>query len=146
MISNIGIIHISPKADGSRKVFPHSLIFPYTFLTFPDKGIQSVFFNLLLTIKTKLLLYLQLYRKAMGIPACLTGNHISLHGTVSGDHILDNTCQHMPDMGLSVGSRRTVIKGIRRSFLTVFHTLFENVIVFPEFFNFFFTADKIHVS
>ena len=81
----------------------------------------------------------------MGIPAGLTGYHISLHGTVSGDHILNNTGQHMSDVRLTICSRRSVIKGIGRSFLTVLHTFAENVILFPEFLRFFFPVHKVQV-
>ena len=55
MISNIGIIHISPKADGSRKVFPHILIFPYTFFTLFDKRLKSVYLDLILSINRQLI-------------------------------------------------------------------------------------------
>ena len=91
MISNIRIIHICPETNGCRKIFPHSLIFPDAFLTFGNKRIQTIFLDLFLSVQAKLLFHFQLHRKSVGIPSGLTGNHISLHGAVSGDHVLDDT-------------------------------------------------------
>ena len=145
MISYIRIFHICPETNGSGKIFPHSFVFPHTFLTLIDKWHQSVFLDLVFSVQTKLLLHFQLYRKSVGIPSGLSGNHISLHGTVSGDHILDYTGKHMADMRFSICSRRSVIEGISRSFLAVFHALLENVIVFPELLDFFFPIYKIQV-
>ena len=79
----------------------------------------------------------------MGIPARLTGNHAPLHGTVSGDHILDHAGQNMSDMGLAVSRGRTVIKGIRLSLLAGIHALLKNVIVLPELTDFLLSVYKI---
>ena len=81
----------------------------------------------------------------MGIPARLTGHIITLHGAVSGHHILDDTGQDVTDMRFAVCGRRSVIKGVGRYLLAVFHTLAEDVIVFPEFFSCFFALYEIHV-
>src|SRR5699024_3430597 len=81
----------------------------------------------------------------VGIPSGLSWNHIAFHGPVSGDHILDNTGEHMADVRFSISGRRSVIEGIGRTFFTVFHALFENVIVFPELFYFFLPFYKVEV-
>ena len=51
----------------------------------------------------------------------------------------------MSDMRLAVCSRRSVIKGVGRPLLSVFHTLSENIIFTPELFNFLFTIHKIQI-
>ena len=143
IVGNIRVIHVSPETNGTGEIFPHSLVFPDALFTFVDKRCQTVFLDLLLTIQTQQLLNFQLYGKSVGIPACLTGNHISLHGTVSGDHILDGTGLYMTDVRLTVSGRRSVVEGIGFAFLTMLHTFFENVVVFPEFLDCFLAVYKI---
>ena len=143
IVGNIRVIHVSPETNGTGEIFPHSLVFPDALFTFVDERCQTVFLDLLLAIQTQQLLNFQLYGKSVGIPACLTGNHISLHGTVSGDHILDGTGLYMTDVRLTVGGRRSVVEGIGLAFLTMLHTFFENVVVFPEFLDGFLTVYEI---
>ena len=49
----------------------------------------------------------------------------------------------MADMWLSVSGRRSVVEGIGFAFLTMLHTFFENVVVFPEFLDGFLTVYEI---
>ena len=132
MIRNVRIIHVRPESDGRRKILPHSLVFPDALLAVLDKRLHAVLLDLLFTVKSKHLLYFQLYRQTMCIPSCLSRNHFPLHRLVTRDHILDDTRQHMADVRLSICSRRAVIEGIGFSFLAVLHTFFEDIIVFPE--------------
>ena len=75
----------------------------------------------------------------------LPWNFVSLHCTVSWDHILDNTCQNVSDVRFSVGCRRTVVEHIDLVAFTVTHTFSEDVIVFPEFLCLFFSVYKIKI-
>lgn len=136
------MIHICPETNCRRKILPHSLVFPDTFLTLLDKRLHTVSLDLLLAVKTKLFLYFKLYRKSMSIPARFTWNHVSFHSTVSWDHILDNTGQHMTDMRLAVGCWRSVIKGISFSLLTAVHTFFKNMVFFPKLLDLFFHGQQ----
>ena len=68
----------------------------------------------------------------MSIPACLSDNFMSLHSLISRNHILDNTCKHMPYMRLTVCSWRSVIKCICRKILLLINTLFKYFVFFPE--------------
>ena len=145
MISNIRVIHICPESNGCGKVLPHALVFPDTFLTLGNKWRKTVFFNLFLAIQSKQLLYFKLHRKSMCIPACFSRNHVALHGTVSGNHILDNTGQNVTDVRFAISGWRSVIKGIGLAFFAIVHTLLENIIFTPEFFYFFFSFHKIQV-
>ena len=145
MVSYVRIIHICPKTNSPGKIFPHSFIFPYAFLTFADKRIQTIFFDLLFSVQSQKLFHFQLYRKPVGIPACFSRYHIALHRFISWNHVFDDTGQHMADMGLSVGCGRSVIEGIGFSFFSVFHALSENIIIFPELFRFLFSLNEIEI-
>ena len=145
IIGYIRIIHISPETNGVGEILPHPLVFPYAFLTFVDKWFQTVFLDLFFSIQSKKLFHFQLYRKTMGIPSCLSRNHVALHGAVSRDHVLDNTGQYVSDMRFSVCCRRSVIKGIGLTFFAVLHTFFKNVIFFPELLCGFLTIHELKV-
>ena len=145
IISYIWVFHICPETYGRGKIFPHSFILPDTFLTFVDKWFQTILLNLILSIQSQKLLNFQLNRQSMGIPSCLTRYHVTLHGTVSWNHIFNNTGKNVSDMRFSVRSRRSVIESIGFSFFPVLHTLFKNVIFFPEFFGFLFPVNKLQV-
>ena len=55
------------------------------------------------------------------------------------------TGQNMSDMRFAVSCWRSVIKGVSFTFFTVFHTLFKDVIFFPEFLNIFFSVYEIQI-
>jgi len=145
VIRYIWMLHISPEPNCAGEVFPHSFVFPYTFFTFLDEWFKTVFLDLILSVQSEHLLNFQLYRKTMRIPSCLSRNHITFHCAVSRNHILDNTGQNVSDMRLAIGCRRSVIENIIRASFFFIHTLLEDIFVIPEFFNFFFTLNKIHV-
>ena len=144
IIGDIGIIHVCPETNSIRKVFPHSFVFPDRFLTLLDEWLHTIFFNLLFAVQPKQFLHFQLHWQSMGIPSGLTGYFVPFHGTVTGNHILDNTGQHMTDMRLSVGRRRSIIEHIGRSIFPQLNALSENILVFPELFYLFLSLDKIH--
>ena len=145
LIGNVRIIHIRPEADSLGEIFPHALVLPYAFLTVLDKRLKTVFLDLLLAVQSQHLLHFQLNRESMGIPAGLSRHVAPLHGAVSRNHILDHTGKDMADMRFSVGGRRTVIKCVGFSLFSVINALLENIVIFPEFFNFFFSRYKIQV-
>ena len=145
IVGNIGIVHISPETNGTGEILPHSLIFPYRFLTFLDERLQTVSFDLILAVQAQQFFHFDLDRQSVGIPAGLTRYHISLHGTITRDHILDHTGQHMANVRLAVCRRRSVIEHIGRAALPLLDTLPEDIFVFPEFFDLFFTRNKILV-
>ena len=82
----------------------------------------------------------------MGIPSRFTGYILSLHGLVSGNHVLDHTGQHMTDMRLAVCSRRSIVKSIGLALLTIFHGFLKNIIFTPEFFRFLLALNEVHVG
>ena len=139
------MLHICPESNRAGEILPHSFVFPYALFTFIDERLQSVSLNLVFSIQTKQLFYLQLYRQTMCVPSCLTRNFIPFHCAVSRNHVLDDTCQNMTDMRLSICCRRSIIKGVLRTSLFLFHTLLENIMFFPKCLNFFFTSYEIHI-
>ena len=143
MIGHVRIIHIRPETDRAGEILPHPLVFPDRLFTFADKRIQTVLLNLLLAVQTQKLLHLQLHRQAVGIPSRLAWHHIPLHGTISGDHVLDHAGQHVADMRLAIGRRRTVIERISLPLLPGIHALLEDVIILPELTDFLLPVYKI---
>ena len=145
VIGYIGIVHISPEANGVGEILPHALVLPDAFLTFFDKRLQTILLNLLLAVQSQLLLNFQLHRQAVGVPSGLSRHHIPLHGPVSGNHILDYTGLHMADMRLAVGSWRSVIEYIGLAALPHFNAFLKDVLCFPELLHFFFPFHKLKV-
>ena len=145
MIRYIWIIHICPETNSRRKIFPHTFVFPDTLFTLVDERHQTVLFNLLLSIQAQKLFHFQFNRQTMGIPTCFSRYHIPFHSTVTWNHILNNTGQYMTNMWFTVCSRRSVIEGISLSLFPVLHTLFENMILFPEFFCLLLSLHKIQI-
>ena len=145
VIGYIGIVHIGPESNGVGEILPHALVLPDAFLTFLDERLQTVLLNLLLAVQSQLLLNFQLHRQAMSVPSGLSRHHISLHGPVSGNHVLDYTRLHMADMRLAVGSWRSVIKYIGLTALPHLDALFKDVLCFPELLHFFFPFHKLKV-
>ena len=81
----------------------------------------------------------------MGVPSGLPGNILPLHGLETGDHILDYPGEDMPDVGLAVGRRRTVVKGIGGRILTVLHAFFKDMILPPERLHPMFPLHKVQI-
>ena len=69
----------------------------------------------------------------------------SFHGSVTRDHILDRTGYYVSNMRLAVCCRRTVIKHVLRAALSLLDTLFEDMMLFPEFGNFLLPLHKLQV-
>ena len=67
---------------------------------------------------------------------------ISFHGSVTRDHILDRTGYHVSNMRLAVCCWRSVIECVCLALFTAVHTLFENLVVFPEFLDSFSRSTK----
>ena len=144
-VGDVGIVHISPEANGAGEVLPHFLVLPDGFLTVTDEGLKAVVLDLLLAVDAELLLDLKLNGKAVCIPACLTDNASALHGVISRNHILDNTGQNVTDMRLAVCCGRAVKEGKVLATLTDVDTLLEDLILLPEFSRRFFSLDEIEV-
>ena len=145
MIRYIWIIHISPETNGTGEILPHTLVFPYTFLTFVNKWLQTILLDLILAVQTKRFLDLKLNRQTVRIPAGLSRNLVALHCAVSRNHILDNTGQYVTDVRLAICSRRTVVECVNVIAVTLFHALFEDVILFPELFCCLLSVNKIQI-
>ena len=146
VIGHIGILHVRPEADLVGEILPHALVLPDIFLAQVNEGGNAVLLDLLLAIDADLLLHFQLHRKSVGIPAGLSGHHRSLHGMVSGNHILKRTGFYMADMGLSIGRGRSVIENIGRVTLVLLNGLLEDMSLSPEVFDLLLALDKVHIG
>ncbi len=145
MVCYVRIVHIGPESYRFRKILPHALVFPDTFLTLVYKRSKAVLFYLLLAVETKEFFNLKFNRKTVSIPSCLTWNIIPLHSTVPWYHVFDNTGKNMSDMRLAVCSRRSVIEHVSIAALAIFHTLFKYIVIRPELFNFFLSVDEAQI-
>ena len=146
VIGDIGVLHIRPEAHGTGKLLPHPLVLPDAFLAVLYKGLQAVFLDLILAVQAQLFFHFQLHRQAVGIPTGLAGHHIALHGAVARDHILDDAGQHVPDMGLAVGGRGTVVKDIGRPLAAGFDAFLKDMLLLPEGLDLLFLLHKINIG
>ena len=71
LVSNVRMLHVGPETNGAGEILPHAFVFPDALFTVFDKGLQTVLLDLLFSVQTQHFLYFQLYRKSVGIPACL---------------------------------------------------------------------------
>ena len=111
-----------------------------------NKGLQAVFLDLILAVQPQLLLYLQLYRQAVGIPAGLAQHVVALHRAIARDDILDRARLHVADVRLTVGGRRTVEERKGGRALAQLHRFLKNVFVAPEFDDLFLALSEVHVG
>ena len=144
VVGYVGMIHIGPEAHGVGEILPHALVLPDALLAVLDKRLQTVLLDLLLAVQAHLL-HFQLHRKSVSVPACFSGNHVSLHSPVSGDHILDHAGENVADVGLAVGCGRPVVEHVGSSLGPRLNTLLKNVVVSPELFNFLLSVHKIEI-
>ena len=138
------MLHICPESHSEGEILPHVLIFPDILLAELYKRSDTVILYLILAVDPDLLFDLYLYRKPVGIPACLTRYHLALHGLISRNKVLDAPCEHVAYVRLTVCRRRPVIKYIARIALMFFDGFFKNIVVLPEFLDLFFSFHEIH--
>ncbi|MNZ90068.1 hypothetical protein D3C78_1090210 [compost metagenome] len=128
---NVGIIQVCPISNALCQLTPLLLIFENAVLTFLHEFFYTVFFNLLLSGDTELLLYTKLHRQTMRIPARLADNSITSHRFVSANKVLNNPAKHVPDVRSSIRSRRPFIKYEVRLAFTIGYRLLERILCFP---------------
>ena len=146
VIGNIRVFHISPKANTVTHFLPLALIGKYAVFALFNKVFNTIIFNLRLATYTKLLFYLKLNRQTMSVPARFALHAVSLHCSVTGDKVLDNTSQNVSDMRLTVCSRGTVKKSKNLAAIAVFDTLFKYIVFFPKINDRFFSVHKGQIS
>ena len=145
VVGDIGILHVRPESDPVRHVLPFGLVLPDRFLALFHEGLDTILFDLLLSVQPEVALHLQLDRKAMGIPAGFSQHVVPFHGPVTRDQILDRPGFDMTDVRASVRRRRSVEKRIGRCFFPEFHALFKHLVFLPEIQNLLFSGHKVHV-
>ena len=145
VICHIRVFHVSPEADRAGEILPHPFVLPHALFTFVDERLQTILFDLILSVQSQCFLNFQFHRKTVCVPSGFSRHHAAFHRAVSRDHILDDTSEHMADMRFSICCRRSIVKDIIRTSLSLFDTLLEDVILVPEFFNFFLSGDEVHI-
>ena len=145
VVGDVRIVHVRPEADGVRKVLPHLLVFPDALLALFQKRLDAVLFDLLLAADAELLFHLDLHGQAVRVPARLARDIVPLHRAVTRNEVLDDAGDHMPDVRLAVGGRRTVVKGKDGRVGAQGKALAEHVVILPELKHFLFPVDRAFV-
>ncbi len=145
IIGDIGVLHVGPEANLIGELLPHPLVFPHGLLALLDEGFDPVLLDLILSLDSDLLLDLELDRQTVGVPSGLSGHLLTLHGVVAGDHVLDDTCLDVADVGLAVGSRRSIIEHVNRMTFILLDTLLKDPVVVPELDGVLFPLNEIQV-
>ena len=144
LISDIRVVHIHPVSYLASKVFPHRLIFPNRLTTKVNKLLNAIIFNIFFAVETKFFFHLNLDRKAVCIPTCLTKDVISLHCLEAWNNIFHCTSKHMTNMRFAICSWRSIMQN--KTFVRIFilmKSLFDNAVLFPKGKYFFFIFQKI---
>ena len=144
VVCHVGIFHIRPVTDTFGHLFPFALIFPDALFALFDERLDTVFFDILLSVHTEQFFHFQFYGKSVRIPARLAQNVLALHRLITRHDIFHDTGKNMPDMRFAVRCRRTVIERKLLVSFVFFHALFENAVFFPELYDFLFPFDEIH--
>ena len=139
------MLHIGPEAHILGEILPQPLIFPHAFLALFDKGSNAIGLNLVLAVDVQQLFHLQLHRQAVGIPAGLAGDHLTLHCVEPGEQVLKGAGLQVADMRLAVGGGRAVVENIFRVAFALLHAFFKDVIFFPKLFRFLLSLHKIQI-
>ena len=139
------MLHIRPEAHLAGELLPDFLVAPHRLTTLFDEGLHAVSLDFLLALNADFLLDLELNRKAVRIPACLSRNILSLHGTEARNHILDDAGLDMADVRSAVCGRRSVVEHIGLATLALLDGLLKDAVLCPELFDFALARHKVHV-
>ena len=143
VVGNVRMFHIRPVSNAVGHFFPFGFIFPDAFLAFAYKLLDAVLFDFLLAVYSERFFHFQFDGQTVSVPTGFTRAMISLHGFVSGNYILDNACENVSHVRLSVCRRRSVVESKFLSRTVVFFVcLFDYSVLFPEFENFGFAFDS----
>ena len=80
---------------------------------------------------TQFFLYTKFNRQTMCVPTSLALYLKALHSFVAAEHVLNGTCHHMMNTGVSIGRRRTFKEYKRRTTFAFIHALVEQVLLVP---------------
>ncbi len=89
--SDVGVVHVYPETDAFRQLFPLLYVAHDALAAEGVELVDSVFFNLLFGGDAQLLLYLDLHRQPVGVPAAFAKGPEALHGLVARDDVLEHT-------------------------------------------------------
>ena len=145
LIGDVGVLHVRPIPDAIGEAFPFALILPNALLALLDEFLDAIRLDLFLAVQAELLFHLQLHRQAVRVPPGLAQDIIAIHRLIAREEVLDAARQHMADVRLAVGRRRTVIEGIVRLALPLLLRLFEDVLLFPKIQNLFLAGDEVQI-
>ena len=139
------MLHIRPEAHLAGELLPDFLVAPHRLATLFDEGLHAVSLDFLLALNADFLLDLELDRKAVCIPACLSRDILSLHGAIARNHILDNAGLNVADVRSAVCGRRSVVEHIGPAALALLDGLLKDAVLCPELLNLALARHKVHI-
>ena len=129
---DVGVFHVQPEADSLGEFLPALEVAQDAFTAANVELIDPELLDLGLIIEAQFLLYLQLDRQAVGIPASLAEGAESLHCLVAGDDVLVDAGEDMMNARVAVDSRRPIVEGKLRAVLMELGALFKDAVLLPE--------------
>ena len=110
LVCDVRIVHVGEISHLVRHVCPHLCVLEYGFTALLIELSDTVLLDILLAAESQLLLYFDLYRKSVSVPAAFSLDLESLHGLVSVDRVLEGSSHHVVDARLAVSCRRSFIE------------------------------------
>ncbi len=145
IISDIGFVHVYPEGQAVGHLLPLLLILPDRLFALLNEGLDAKGLNLILAVKAQFLLHLQLHRQPVGVPAADAKDILALHHLVAGNQILHGPGDHVPDVGLAVGSWRPLVKGEFLLALIMGQGFCHDIVLFPKPGDVLLPGNEIHV-
>ena len=138
----VGVIPVHPLTESLRLLCDNARVFLYSLDTFVGKLIKTVSLDIVLCLKSELLLNLNLYPKALRVKAVAVVGVAALHCVVFDECVLKSSSPNVVDTHGVVCRDRTVDKAVLRTVLVLFLKSVEAVVVLPEFEYFLFVFNE----
>ena len=145
VVGDVGLFEIDPKPQSLCQAFPFAHVTPDAGLTFLDERFDAVFLDFFFRVDAQFLADFDLHRQTVRIPTRLSLAAEATHGFVTGEQVLDGTCQAVSGVRLAIGRRWSLVKDKRRTLGTLLERPFVDLLLFPECEDFFFEFRKADV-
>ena len=144
IVGDVGVFHVHPVSNTVGKLFPLAKVLPNGLFALFNKWLDTVGLNLLFAVDTKQFFHFQLNWKTVCIPTGFAKYVFALHHLVTGDQILDGTCQNVADVWLAVGCWWAVVESERAIALGL--CLLEGFVLLPKLQHLLFSFDKVKTA
>ena len=125
------MFHVYPVSHPVAQVGPFAGIHHHVFAAFAVVILHTHLASDVLLGDAEFLLHSQLYGKSVGIPSRLSVHLESLHRFVAAKGVLDGTCHHVVNAGMSVGRGRSLEEYVGRTVCALRDAAVEKVHLVP---------------